>query len=93
MSTLTIILLISVIIVLGFIIRNLLKKVELYEEDIELKDDYIKTIRDYIISSDKLLEVPILKGAFSADDEVGDYFRLMQNIIVKLKAYMKNYEG
>jgi len=77
---------------LGFVVWNLLKKVEKYEEDILLKDEFIdkigKTVEDSYV---KVKELDI-RGAFESDDEVGFFFKNLKDISLTLSAYYQNYE-
>lgn len=75
-----------------YVIYNLLAKVERYEEDIQLKDDFLQSVKKMSEESyNKLKELDSLE-AFESDDETGHFFKNLKNIIVTLDAYFKNYE-
>lgn len=78
--------------VAGFIIRNLLRKVEIYEDDILFKDDYITRITTYIEESDEILKDPKVRSGFESDDEIGVYFKKMNDIQLILSGYAINYD-
>lgn len=76
----------------GYIIYNLLNKVEKYEDDIQIKDEFLQKIKNVSEQSyEKLKELDSLE-AFESDDETGYFFRSLKDIIVTLNAYFKNYE-
>jgi hypothetical protein len=75
----------------GLVIKNLLSKVEKYEEDIVLKDEYLDKLKVMVDESyQKIKDLDTLQ-AFESDDEVGHFFLNLKNIIVTLNTYMQNY--
>jgi hypothetical protein len=75
----------------GYIIKNLLTKVERYEEDIQNKDEFLQRVKSLSEQSyNKLKELDSLQ-AFESDDETGHFFSNLKNIILTLDAYFKNY--
>ena len=76
---------------LGFVVRNLLIKVEKYEEDILLKDEYIEKFKRSVEESYNRIKEMDSRGAFEADDEVGYFFKTLKDVIITLDAYFKNY--
>lgn len=74
-----------------FIILNLLSKVEKYEDDILLKDEFIQKLKK--LSEESYEEITKLdtSQAFEADDEVGFFFKKLKEIILTIDAYTKNY--
>ena len=78
--TTTIIILSLVIIVLGYIVYNLLRKNEKCEDIIIFDQKYMKNISEIItFSSEKLKEID-RKGSFESDDEVGFFFKNLKFI-------------
>jgi hypothetical protein len=84
---------ISVIIITAqaYVIKNLLKKVETYEEDISLKDEFIEKFKSMVEEASAKIKQIDLNGTFEADDEVGYFFNNLKNITLTLDAYFKNY--
>ena len=85
--------LVGIVIVLSYIVRNLLYKVEKYEDISTEQTDYLiridKIIRDSQMHLQKLDE----KGVFQSDDEVGYFFNNMKDIQKELDSFKlpKNY--
>ena len=75
------ILLTAVIIISFFIIRNLLKKNEIFE-------DFIAKQIDAIQECDRRLKEIDDKGIFYADDEIGWFFKEIQKIQDALNEFM-----
>jgi hypothetical protein len=75
----------------GLIIKNLLDKVEKYEEDILLKDEYLDKLKSMVDESYKKIKDLDTLEAFESDDEVGHFFVNLKNIIMTLNTYMQNY--
>jgi predicted Holliday junction resolvase-like endonuclease len=74
-------LLILVILGLGYVIYNLLNKVEKYEERILSKTDDIQMLLlQFRNISDKMREIDN-KKIFESDDEVGATFEMLKNLI------------
>jgi predicted Holliday junction resolvase-like endonuclease len=74
-------LLILVILGLGYVIYNLLNKVEKYEERILSKTDDIQMLLlQFRNISDKMREIDN-KKIFESDDEVGSTFEMLKNLI------------
>lgn len=88
-----IIFLITVIVVLGFIIKNLLVKVEKYEEDVILKDEFLEKFRVVVQESYARIKEMDSRGAFESDDEVGYFFKTLKDTILALDVYYKNYKS
>jgi hypothetical protein len=79
------------VIACGLIIKNLLDKVEKYEEDILLKDEYLDKLKSMVDESYKKIKDLDTLEAFESDDEVGHFFVNLKNIIMTLNTYMQNY--
>jgi predicted Holliday junction resolvase-like endonuclease len=74
-------LLILIILGLGYVIYNLLNKVEKYEERILSKtDDVQMLLLQFRNISDKMKEIDN-KKLFESDDEVGATFEMLKNLI------------
>lgn len=68
------------LIVLGFITWNLMKKVEKYEDIAQYQQNYIENISTVIGESSKKLQEVDESGSFAADDEVGFFFKGVKEI-------------
>jgi hypothetical protein len=73
------------------LIRNLLQKVETYEEDIELKDQYLTKMQSLVDSSYEKMQTLDTLGAFESDDETGLFFTNLKEMSLGLKTYTQNY--
>ena len=89
----TIIILFIIIVVLGFALRNLLVKVERYEDITVDQTQYLQSISNIIKDSQKHLQNLDERGIFQSDDEVGYFFEQMKNVQKELNRYMlpENY--
>ena len=76
-----------------YIIRNLLYKVEKYEDAIKDQTNYLQNISNAIGESQKHLQTLDEKGVFQSDDEVGEFFNQMKYVQDELNRYMlpENY--
>jgi hypothetical protein len=73
------------------VIYNLLKKVEKYEEDIVMKDEYLNKLKEMSQQSYvRMTELDNLQ-AFESDDEVGFFFKNLKDMVMTIDTYMKNY--
>jgi len=70
----------GLLLVAGFVICNLLKKVEKQEDLVEGYQQYLTTVDSAIKLSSKRLKEIDVKGMFSSDDEIGWYFSQMKEI-------------
>ena len=70
----------GLLLVAGFVIWNLLKKVEKQEDLVEGYQQYLTTVDSAIKLSSKRLKEIDVKGMFSSDDEIGWYFSQMKEI-------------
>ena len=66
--------------VAGFVIWNLLRKVERQEDLVEVYNKYLATLDDMIKASSKRLKEVDTKQMFSSDDEIGWYFTQIKEI-------------
>jgi len=85
--------LVGIIIILSYIIRNLLLKVENYEDVTTDQTEYLQNISNLIGDSKKHLKKLDEGGVFQSDDEVGYFFKQLQNVQKELDRYMlpQNY--
>ncbi len=74
-----------------YINYNLLKKVERYEDDIMVKDEFIQKLQSMTVTSYTKLKELDINEAFESDDEVGHFFINLKQMIVTIDAYFKNY--
>ena len=91
-------LILSISLVVVFIVsvvalRNLLIKVEKYEDITADQAKYLQNISNLIADSQKHLKSLDERGVFQSDDEVGYFFEQMQNVQKELDRYMlpENY--
>lgn len=89
----TVIILSILVVVLGIAIRNLLLKVEKYEDVTVDQASYLQNISEIIYDSQKHLKSLDERGVFQADDEVGYFFEQMKLVQKELDRYMlpENY--
>ena len=89
----TIIIFAILVIVLGVAIRNLLIKVEKYEDVTVNQTEYLQNISDLILDSQKHLEDLDKREVFKSDDEVGYFFEQLKKVQEELDRYMlpENY--
>lgn len=85
--------LVGIIIILSYITRNLLIKLEKYEDITADQAGYLQRISNAIGDSQKHLKSLDEKGVFQSDDEVGYFFEQMKNVQTELEQYMlpENY--
>jgi len=76
----TIVILSILVVVLGFMTFNLLKKNEAQEDILASYMTYLNKISDIIEVSDKKLKEIDTRGSFEADDEVGWFFKNLKMI-------------
>ena len=81
------------LIVLLVALRNLLVKVEKYEDITVDQTNYLQNISDLIKDSQKHLQSLDERGVFQSDDEVGYFFEQMKSVQKELDRYMlpENY--
>jgi type II secretory pathway pseudopilin PulG len=81
------------LIVLLIALRNLLVKVEKYEDITVDQTNYLQNISDLIKDSQKHLQSLDERGVFQSDDEVGYFFEQMKSVQKELDRYMlpENY--
>jgi len=79
--------------ILSYIIYNLLKKVEKYEDITVDQTQYLQNVSNLIGDSQKHLSTLDERGVFKSDDEVGYFFNQMKKVQDELNRYMlpQNY--
>ena len=85
---------ISILLVIALVaIRNLLVKVEKYEDVVLDQTKYLQNISNIITESNRHLKDLDEKGIFQGDDEVGYFFEQMKSVQEELDKYMlpENY--
>ena len=91
MSTTTLIILINVgillLAVISYVIINLLRKNEKFEEMIETQNQYIETISNLMRESDKKVKEIDSKQIFQSDDEIGWFFTGIKEIQELINEY------
>jgi hypothetical protein len=92
-----IIILSILVLLLGYFVFNLLKKVEVYEdlalesEEIILKQqEYVRKLSEIVVNSRDLIGKIDENGVFEADDEVGEFFRFLKDIQETLNNFIIN---
>ena len=85
--------LVGIILILSYIIRNLMLKVEKYEDVTIDQTQYLQNISNLIGDSKKHLNKLDERGVFQSDDEVGYFFKQLQLVQKELDRYMlpENY--
>lgn len=91
--TIIISILVVFVIFLVYILRNLLLKVEKYEDVVRDQVEYLQNISNLIAESNTNLRNLDNRGVFEADDEVGEFFKIVKGIQEQLNRYMlpENY--
>lgn len=74
--------------VLVYITRNLLKKVENYEDVVKDQVEYLQNISKTVSASRQHLKTLDEQGTFQSDDEVGEFFNQMKEVQNELNRYM-----
>ena len=79
--------------ILSYIVRNLIVKLEKYEDISVDQAQYLQNISNLIRDSQKHLKKLDEREGFKSDDEVGYFFNSMQNVQKELNRYMlpENY--
>ena len=85
--------LVAIILFLSYIVRNLLMKVEKYEDVTTNQTQYLQNISNVLGESKKHLQSLDEKGVFQSDDEVGYFFEQMKAVQSELDRYIlpENY--
>ena len=85
--------LVALLVIFAYIIRNLLIKNEKYEDAVRDQTQYLQNISNAIGEGQKHLMNLDEKGVFQSDDEVGYFFQQMKYVQDELNRYMlpENY--
>src|SRR5210317_1236700 len=85
--------LVAILLTFIYILRNLLKKVEKYEDVVQDQVQYLQNISNALGEGQKHLKNLDEKGVFQSDDEVGYFFEQMKTVQDELNRYMlpQNY--
>ncbi len=88
-----IVVLVIIIGILLYAVRNLLLRNENYEDVVKDQSQYLQNISNAIGEGQKHLKDLDEKGTFQSDDEVGYFFEQMMNVQKELNRYMlpENY--
>jgi|TARA_B110000977_G_scaffold60120_1_gene81660 uncharacterized membrane protein YukC len=86
-TTISISILSVMVVTLGYTTFNLLRKNEKQEDILTAYMVYLNKISDYIETTDKKLKEIDAKGSFESDDEIGFFFKQIQNIQTVLNSF------
>jgi hypothetical protein len=75
--------------VIGYVIWNLMKKVEKLESMIDVQERYITDFYDLVKQSEVKIKEIDSKQLFQSDDEVGFFFNNLKTIQEALSDYIK----
>jgi hypothetical protein len=73
--------------VISYVIINLLRKNEKFEEMIEMQNQYIETISNLMRESDRKIKEIDSKQIFQSDDEIGWFFTGIKEIQELINEY------
>lgn len=76
--------------VFGYIVWNLNRKVAQLEQIATQQKIIIDSVSAIVDESDKMLKSVELTQAFQSDDQIGFFFKNLQNIQESLNHYLKN---
>jgi predicted nucleic acid-binding Zn-ribbon protein len=79
--------LVGTLIIFIYILRNLLVKVEKYEDSVNLLQNTITAIQSTIEDSQKHLNELDKRGVFQSDDEVGYFFEQLKEVQSELDRF------
>jgi len=90
METIILINVIAILVgVVGYVIWNLMKKVEKLESMIDVQERYITDFYDLVKQSEMKIKEIDSKQLFQSDDEVGFFFNNLKTIQEALSDYIK----
>ena len=81
-------LLVAFLFIFTYILRNLLLKVEKYEDILENQTKFLESLSDIIKQSDQHLKNLDERGVFQSDDEVGTFFNNMKKVQDELNRFI-----
>jgi hypothetical protein len=78
---------------LSYLVYNLVRKVEAFQDVTADQTSYLQSISTIITESNQHLQKLDENGVFQSDDEVGEFFKQMQLVQQELNKYMlpENY--
>ena len=79
--------LVGTLVILVYIIRNLLVKVEKYEDTVTGLQNTLTDVQNTILDSQKHLNTLDERGVFKSDDEVGYFFEQMKQVQTELDRF------
>lgn len=82
---------ILVIASLSYAVWNLLRKVEKYEDDIQLKDEFLKKFKSMVEETGNKMRKVDEKGLFESEDETGFIYKDLRDLTLGLNSYFQNY--
>jgi hypothetical protein len=72
-----------------YVIRNLLKKLEIYEKWVEESDAWIQAYYNAVATILNNMKQIDTSGAFETDDEVGQIFKMLKSQVMVLEQFSK----
>lgn len=72
--------LVGILLIFIYILRNLLLKVERYEDEVDKQVEYIQNISKIINKSQTHIKNLDEKGVFESDDETGVFFETLKGV-------------
>jgi hypothetical protein len=80
--------LVGILLIFIYILRNLLLKVERYEDVVEKQVGYIRSISELINKSQTHIKSLDDKGVFESDDETGVFFEALKALQEKINQFV-----
>jgi hypothetical protein len=74
----------------GYIIMNLNNKVVKLEKAIQERDLLLQSLEQIVAESDKQLKELDRRGIYQSDDEVGTFFKTLQNVQEVLNSFFRS---
>lgn len=87
----TIIILSILLLLLGYAVFNLLRKLETLEDILMQSDTFVYGMTNKIEEATERLKDIDLKGTFESDDEVGWFFKSLLELQEELQSYVDQY--
>tara|TARA_B100001778_G_C18338346_1_gene516292 strand:- start:116 stop:424 length:309 start_codon:yes stop_codon:yes gene_type:complete len=79
--------LVGILIIFIYILRNLLIKVEKYEDEVTDLQNTLDNVQKTIVDSQMHLKSLDERGVFESDDEVGYFFEQMKQVQIELDRF------
>lgn len=80
--------LVALLLISAYIIRNLLIKLEKYEDITQDQVQYLQNISNAVGEGSRHLQNLDAQGTFQSDDDIGFFFKQMQEVQEELNRYM-----